>query len=125
MEMKCHIQVPIALPHVYSSRYPLKITGETQSQSALCGKQHMPFPDRESNHDPLAYLQANLPLYELLLPHTDCRAGRPFSAVVGSPIFSDAQNVTATEQSAQKQQHRSLTAKFALLGVKYLPTTES
>jgi hypothetical protein len=63
-------------------------------------------------------MQATLPLHEFLLPQTDCCSRRLFSAVVGSPNFSDAQNVTGVEQSAQQQQHRSVTTKFALLGVK-------
>ena len=71
---------------------------------------------------PIAYMQATLPLHKFLLPQTDCCSRRLFSAAVGSPNFSDAQNVTAVEQSARKQQHRSLATKFALLGVKIFAT---
>jgi len=114
----------------YSSQYPPnRITGEPQSHSGRCGKQQV--PSRTGNRPtipwlPTRNLHASHPsLHKLLLPQTDSCSRRLFSTVIGSPNFSDEQNVTAAEQSAQKQQHRSLTAQFALLIAKYVPSVKS
>jgi len=58
MEMKCRFQVPIALPHEYSSRYPPnRNSGEPQSQSGRCGKQQV--PSRTGNRPTICWLSAH------------------------------------------------------------------